>query len=80
MMQVSSVKKIYPCEEKWRKSGRKSLTTARNLKAGETLKPHDIKIVRAGSGMHPHCLDLIIGKKLKRDLNGNQLISLGDFS
>jgi sialic acid synthase SpsE len=76
VLRGSSVKKVYPPEEKWRRNGRKSLTAARNIKAGQVLQPEDVKIIRPGTGLGPDCLELIVGRKLREDINENQMITL----
>lgn len=68
-------KKPYPIEDKWRINARKSLIASFNLKKGHVLRREDIKIMRPGTGVPPRHLELFIGKKLKKDLKENDIIS-----
>jgi len=79
LMKGSSVKKVYPCEEKWYRNARKSLVAARTLKKGEIINSSDIKIIRPGSGVHPRYLGMFIGKRLKKDIGENEFITKDDI-
>jgi N-acetylneuraminate synthase/N,N'-diacetyllegionaminate synthase len=74
VLRGESVKKVYPPEEKWHRNARKSLTAARDMKRGEILRKEDIKIMRPGNGIHPRYLDMLVGKKLRKDLTKNKVI------
>lgn len=54
---------------------RKSLVAAKDLKAGEIVKESDIAIKRPGNGIKPEFLNIIIGKKMLRDLDEDELLS-----
>lgn len=54
---------------------RKSLVAIRNLKAGDTINESDIAIKRPGNGIKPDLLDIVIGKKLLRDVEEDELLS-----
>lgn len=75
ILRGQGVKKVYPPEEKWRINARKSLVAARDMKSGETLKREVIKIMRPGHGIHPKYLNLVVGRRLRRDLAENEVIS-----
>ncbi len=47
---------------------RRSIYVIENLKAGEILTQGNIRLIRPGLGMEPKFFDLIIGKKVNRDL------------
>lgn len=74
VLQGSSVKKVYPPEEKWRRNGRKSLVAARNMRKGELLQKDDLKIIRPGTGIHPRYMHMVVGKTLKKDVFENEII------
>jgi sialic acid synthase SpsE len=74
VLQGSSVKKVYPIEEKWRKNARKSIVAAKHLHKGDILKNEDIKIMRPGTGIHPQYLEFLIGRRLQKDIRENELI------
>ena len=75
ILRGQGVKKVYPPEKKWRINARKSLVAARDMKSGETLKREVIKIMRPGHGIHPKYLNLVVGRRLRRDLAENEVIS-----
>ena len=75
VLQGSSVKKVYPPEEKWRKNARKSLVAARDMKKGEVLRSQDIVIKRPGNGIHPRHLNFLVSRSLKKDLKKNEAFS-----
>lgn len=54
-------------EEKSR-AFRRSLYIARDMKAGETLTPETLRIVRPGFGLPPKFYDELLGKAVKRDV------------
>lgn len=74
VLEGSSVKKVYPPEEKWRKNARKSLVAAKDLEVGKRLEIDDIKIMRPGTGIHPQFLPLFLGKMVKKALKKNELL------
>jgi pseudaminic acid synthase len=49
------------------KKFRRSIYFMKNMKAGETIKEEDIRIIRPGFGIEPKYLDEVIGKTLKLD-------------
>ena len=74
VLQGESIKKVYPPEEKWRKSARKSIVAVRDIKKGARLRIDDVKIIRPGLGVDPGRLDAFVNKILKRDLFKNEAI------
>lgn len=69
------VKRILPTEEKWRAAARKSLYSKRAIAKGKTIREEDIVIRRPADGIHPHLLDLVVGRVAGRDILENTLIS-----
>ncbi|HOI25741.1 MAG TPA: N-acetylneuraminate synthase [Caldisericia bacterium] len=54
---------------------RKSLVATRDLKANEIVKESDIAIKRPGNGIKPEYIDVVLGKKLLRDVEEDELLS-----
>lgn len=69
------VKRILPTEEKWRVAARKSLFSARGIRAGETIAPGDVVVRRPSDGIHPHDIDRIVGRTAKCDIPANTLFN-----
>lgn len=61
-------------EEKSR-AFRRSLYIAKNVKAGETLDRHNLRIVRPGFGLPPKFYDTLLGKRVNRDLAAGTPVS-----
>jgi N,N'-diacetyllegionaminate synthase len=68
------VKRILPTEEKWRAACRKSLFTTRAIAQGEVIGADDIVIRRPSEGIHPHLLDLVVGRTARQDIPANALL------
>lgn len=47
---------------------RRSIYTSENIKAGELLSPHNVRIIRPGYGLEPKHYDFLIGKRVNRDI------------
>lgn len=71
----NGVKRILPTEVKWRAASRKSLFSLNAIPAGAVIRPEDVTIRRPADGIHPHHLDLILGRTATRDIPANTLIS-----
>jgi len=65
-VQHSSVKEVLHIEQDVRTVSRQSLTTTRNLHAGQTLTRADLTIKRPGSGIPPYELDDTLTRTLAR--------------
>ncbi len=55
-------------EERKNKVFRRSLFVVKNIKKGEVLTGENIKSIRPGYGLHPHCLKDALGKIAKKDI------------
>jgi sialic acid synthase SpsE len=55
-------------EEKKSIQFRRSIYISENIKAGQILTKDNIKIIRPGYGLAPKYIDLILGKKINRNL------------
>lgn len=75
VLQGSSIKKVYPPEEKWRKNARKSIVATRDLKSGDIIGKKDVKIMRPGTGIHPQYLNFVVGKTIKKEIKCNEIIT-----
>lgn len=69
------IKRIQTSEEQWRAASRKSLFSSRPIQHGEIIRKDDITIRRPADGIHPHHLDLILGRRAVCDIPANTLIS-----
>ena len=72
---LGSARKICQPEERQMATvSRKSLTLARDIKSGETLKDVDVQLMRPGSGIDASHISKIVGQLVRIDLNaGHQL-------
>ncbi len=58
----------------------KSLVASKDLKNGKTLNSSDIKTLSPGQGLSPQKLDLLLGKKLTRDMNEEDFFFQSDIN
>jgi sialic acid synthase SpsE len=75
----SSRKRRQPEEAEHAARGRRSLFAARAIKAGSALDPQDVKVVRPGYGLEPALLDIVLGKRLLRDVHPDEALSWDMF-
>lgn len=68
-------KEPHAVEQNVREVARKSLVTARDLKAGDSVKAEDLVCKRPGTGISPVELDSVLGKQLKCDLPADSLLT-----
>lgn len=61
-------KTVLDCEMVPRREARRSLVLTRNMKAGEIISKEDIMAKRPGTGISPIYTDVVIGRKVLRDL------------
>ena len=62
-----------------KKAFRKSIVAGVNIKKGETITLEMLSIKRPGTGISPKYFDFIVGKKAKRDIKSDDLITMEDF-
>ena len=74
LMKGNGKKKIETCEKNFIKSLRRSAVASRNLKKNKILSDKDIKWVRTTSGVKIKYKKIILGKKLKKDIEKDQII------
>lgn len=58
---------------------RRSIVSARPLKAGAVLTLEDIDFRRPGTGLAPELADLLVGMRLVRDIDEDRLLALSDL-
>ena len=77
---LGSFKRIVSkAEEKKKKIFRRSIVLNKNLKAGEVIKKEDISLKRPGTGFAPDEIKFVIGKKLKRDIESDNILIKEDI-
>jgi len=70
----SGIKRIIPIEFKQRQVHRRSLVAARNICAGESIRPEMLKLKRPGTGIPPKYFDKAIGKKAAEDILRDEVL------
>jgi N-acetylneuraminate synthase len=56
---------------------RRSLYICKNLKAGEELTPENVRAIRPGHGLVPKFFDLVMGKRVNRDVKRGDALEWG---
>jgi N,N'-diacetyllegionaminate synthase len=70
----SARKNCQPEERQMASVSRKSLTLARNIKAGDTLTDIDVQLMRPGTGVDATFIDKFVGQSVRKNLSaGHQL-------
>lgn len=64
----SGEKTVLECELVPRSEARRSLVLARDMKAGERITEQDVIAKRPGTGISPQYMDIVVGRKVVRDL------------
>lgn len=64
----SSVKRVRESEEENHRIGRRSIIAAEDIKAGDVITLGKIVIKRPALGLHPRFIDVVVGKKAKKDI------------
>jgi len=71
----NGIKTILETEKKWRTAARKSIFSARMIRQGSIISSHDLTIRRPGDGIHPHLLNIVIGRRALCDIPANTLLN-----
>jgi len=66
-------------ELKQRKSFRRSVVTKQNLRKGEVVKESELNFKRPGTGIRPDEIKYILGRKINKDINEDELIKWEDL-
>lgn len=78
LMIGNGVKKPTKTEIKNLKKNRKSLVTIKNIKKGEKFTEHNLSIKRPGYGLQPKLFNKLLGKKAKRNLTKDKILTKND--
>ena len=68
-------KTVLECENIPRREARRSLVLTRNMKSGEIIKKEDIMPKRPGTGISPVYMDIVIGRKVVKDLEEDTILT-----
>jgi len=61
-------KRVMPCEENTRDAFRRYLVVERSVGKGQSFSESDFAFMKVASGIAPHCIELIVGKKARVDV------------
>ncbi len=70
----SAEKTVLDCELVPRREARRSLVLTRNMKAGEVISKNDVMPKRPGTGISPKYTDIVLGRKITRDLEEDTIL------
>lgn len=70
----SAEKTVLDCEVIPRREARRSLVLTRNMNAGEVIQKDDLMPKRPGTGISPAYTDIVIGRKVTRDLREDTIL------
>ena len=68
-------KTVLECEQIPRREARRSLVLTHDMKAGEMIRTEDIMPKRPGTGISPIYTDIIVGRKVLRDLEEDTILT-----
>ena len=71
----SGEKTVLECEQIPRREARRSLVLTRDIKKGETIRKDDIMPKRPGTGISPQYTDIVVGRKVTRDLEEDTILT-----
>lgn len=71
----SATKTVLDCEIVPRREARRSLVLTRDMKAGEIITKEDLMPKRPGTGISPQYIDIVIGRKIKMDLQEDTILT-----
>lgn len=71
----SAEKTVLECETIPRREARRSLVLVKDLKRGEIIKAEDLMAKRPGTGISPQYSNIIIGRKVTRDLKEDTVLT-----
>jgi pseudaminic acid synthase len=58
---------------------RRSLYFVKDLKAGDLILPDAVRSVRPGFGLHPKYLEMLLGKRVRNNVNANSRVKMEDI-
>ena len=62
-----------------REVARKSIVTACSMKAGEIIREENLAVKRPGNGLAPSEMQKVIGKRLARDIERDEMVKWTDI-
>ena len=71
----SGEKTVLDCEIVPRLEARRSLVLTRDMKAGEVIQKEDLMPKRPGTGISPVYTDIVVGRKVVRDLEEDTILT-----
>lgn len=71
----SGEKTVLDCEIVPRREARRSLVLTRDMKAGEIIKNEDLMPKRPGTGISPEYAEIVVGRKVVRDLEEDMILT-----
>ena len=71
----SGEKTVLDCEKTPRREARRSLVLTRRMKEGETITQEDLMPKRPGTGISPVYTDVVIGRKVVKDLEEDTILT-----
>ncbi len=71
----SAEKTVLDCEIVPRREARRSLVLTRDMKAGEVIQEQDLMPKRPGTGISPRYADIVVGRKVVRDLKEDTILT-----
>lgn len=71
----SEVKTVLDCELVPRREARRSLVLTRDMKSGEVIKAEDLMPKRPGTGISPEYVEIVIGRKVVKDLEEDTILN-----
>ncbi len=75
MILGSDEKTVLDCEMIPRREARRSLVLTRDMKAGEVIQAEDLMPKRPGTGISPVYTDIVVGRKLIKDLAEDTILT-----
>lgn len=68
-------KTVLDCEEIPRREARRSIVINTDLKRGDRIKKEDIMLKRPGIGIDPEQIEIVIGRKVNRDIDKDTVLT-----
>lgn len=68
-------KTVLDCELIPRREARRSLVLTRDMKSGEVIQREDLMPKRPGTGISPIYTDIVVGRKIVKDLNEDTILT-----
>ncbi|MGH7356558.1 MAG: N-acetylneuraminate synthase [Candidatus Rokuibacteriota bacterium] len=72
-------KRPMPCEADTRRVARRSLVAAGPIRAGDVLTRERVAVKRPGTGISPTDLDRVVGRRVRRNVDADELLQWEDL-